>query len=97
VKPEDRHYLADQPTRVESHIRFTRDDDLPRYTSTLFLKGQEYGETPERTTSMLYLDPPQFKVAICFRGVKGSGVGRNKKVAGHLAAKEVCHKLNLLI
>lgn len=69
--------------------------DLPKYTSLLFEKGQESGQAPQRTVSTISIDPPRFEVTILFGTCHGTGIGRTKKVAGHLAAKQVCHQLNI--
>ena len=70
---------------------------LPMYTSRLFEKGQESGQVPRRTISTISIDPPEFKVDISFGSCLGTGNGRTKKVAGHLAAKDLCGQLKIAI
>lgn len=89
------HANAEQSTSVETSIDAASNDDLPKYTSSLFLEAQKCGEIPQRTDLMSSHDPPQFKVEISFRGVKGSGVAQRKKTARHLAARAICQQLKI--
>ena len=72
------------------------EEGLLIYTSTLFERGQEIGQVPQRTYSLLNTNPPQFKAILHFGGLTGVGIGQAKKVAGHLAAKHVCHQLGIV-
>ncbi|KAJ5471840.1 hypothetical protein N7539_008783 [Penicillium diatomitis] len=71
------------------------DNDLPKYTSSLFMEAQRWGEIPHQEDMMSSFDPPQFEVKISFRGVTCTGVAQRKKVARHLAAREICQRLNI--
>jgi hypothetical protein len=72
-----------------------RAEDLSRYTAALFQKGQEDGKTVERTYSTISGDFLQFKANIRFDDLEGSGVGRTKKIAAHLAARDLCSRMGL--
>lgn len=91
------HDADGQRVEANSHMNSVSGNPLHQYTSILFEKGQELGETPKREVRTLSLDPPQFKVSIRFGHIKGLGIGRTKKLAGHLAAKEVCHKMRVCV
>lgn len=69
--------------------------NLARYTSALFERGQTDGKEVRRTDSTLSFNPPMFEVIIYFGTLHASGLGRRKKKAGHLAAKDLCHQLNI--
>lgn len=57
-------HWREQTTEAKSPLNSNNDDNLPKYTSILFEKGQGYGEVPEHTSSMASVDHPQFKVTI---------------------------------
>lgn len=89
--------LSNLSTELNAPSDSHNEDNLPRYTSALFERGQEDGRVIQRTYSTLTLDPPRFKVSIKFGRWNGSGTGRNKKIAGHLAAKDLCDRLGITI
>lgn len=72
-------------------------NNLANYTSILFEIGQAEGKKVERTASELDLDLLQFKVTIRFRKLRASGIRRQNKIAGHLAAKKLCHRLGIRV
>jgi hypothetical protein len=90
-------HLSAPTAEVNTQFNSDEEKDLPRYTSALFERGQEDGKTLERTCSTLSMDPPQFKVRIRFGALNGFGVGGNKKIAGHLAAKHLCRRMGISI
>ncbi|KAL3704403.1 hypothetical protein TMatcc_010094 [Talaromyces marneffei ATCC 18224] len=69
------------------------DELLPRYTSILHEEGQKRNVDIRRSISVLSLEPPRMKATISFGALEATGIGRTKKIAGHLAAKEICDKL----
>ncbi|KAF7589646.1 hypothetical protein BBP40_004019 [Aspergillus hancockii] len=70
-------------------------EHLPRYSSILNERGQEEGIRPQKEVKQLAFDPPQFKATVRLGQHHGTGVARNKKQAGHLAAKDLCHQLGI--
>lgn len=90
------HWM-DSISETNSESKHHDHHDLPMYTSRLNEKGQESGQAPQRTVSTISLDPPRFKVTILFGACHGMGIGRTKKVAGHLAAKQICDQLKIEI
>jgi hypothetical protein len=77
------------------HRELHMEQMLPKYTSTLYEEAARCGVVPRRSLSILSLAPPQLKVTIQFGALEATGIGRNKKIAGHLAAKALCDKLKL--
>ena len=90
-------HLSDPMSEATPQSDAYNEEALPKYTSALFERGQEDGKKLERTVSTLSLDPPQFRVIIRFGALHGSGIGRSKKIARHLAAKALCHRLRITI
>ncbi|KAF3407702.1 hypothetical protein DPV78_001058 [Talaromyces pinophilus] len=82
-----------QEPRYESQS----DKRLPRYTSILYEEGARRNVTIGRTFSVLSLEPPRMKATVSFGALKATSIGRTKKLAGHMAAKEICDKLNLIV
>lgn len=93
------HFLgASNPFREEgesSHSEPPTDEMLPMYTSALYEEAAKRGVVPNRSGSVLSLDPPQFRVTLQFGALEATGIGRNKKIAAHLAAKTLCDRLNV--
>lgn len=85
------------PTSETIQRSETHNNKLAKYTSILFEKGQAEGKKVERLVSELDLDPPQFKVTMLFGTLHASGIGRQKKVAGHLAAENLCRLLGITV
>lgn len=85
------------PTSEATLRSETHKNNLAKYTSVLFEKGQAEGKKVERLVSELDLDPPQFKVTIRFGTLHASGIGRQKKIAGHLAAEKLCRHLGIIV
>lgn len=73
------------------------ENNLAKFTSALFETGQAEGKKVDRTVSKLDLDPPQFRVMIQFGTLCVSGTGRQKKIAGHLAARKLCRRLGIKV
>ena len=96
-RPELPSHLSSPTSEAISQSDIYNEKTLPKYTSALFEKGQEDGRKLKRTVSTLSLDPPQFRVIIHFDDLLGSGIGRTKKTAGHLAAKVLCERLGITI
>lgn len=101
------HPLTEQSSRQSRWSNLTSEATLPsgaqsgnnlaNYTSILFEIGQAEGKKVERTASELDLDLLQFKVTIRFRKLRASGIRRQNKIAGHLAAKKLCHRLGIRV
>lgn len=85
------------PTSEATQRSETHNNKLAKYTSILFETGQAEGKKVERLVSELDLDPPQFKVTMLFGTLHASGIGRQKKVAGHLAAEKLCRLLGITV
>lgn len=96
-RPELPSRLSNPTSEATPQSDVYNEDALPKYTSALFERGQEDGKKLECTVSTLSLDPPQFKATIRFGALHGLGIGRNKKIARHLAAKALCHRLGITI
>jgi hypothetical protein len=82
-----------QASRYESQS----DEILPEYTSILYQEGTRRNVAIRRTFSVLSLEPPRFKATVSFGALEATSIGRTKKIAGHMAAKEICDKLNFMI
>ena len=85
---EDNHPVS----RYESQS----DEILPTYTSVLYEEGAKRSVVIGRTFSVLSLDPPRMKAIVSFGAFEATGIGRTKKIAGHMAAKAICDRLNLM-
>lgn len=80
--PQLRSPLSNLSTELNAPSDSHDEDNLPRYTSALFERGQEDGRVLQRTYSTLTLDPPRFKVSIKF----GGGMDREPDVIRRLLA-----------
>lgn len=81
-----------QVSRHKSHS----DEILPLYTSILYKEGARRNVVIRRTFSVLSLEPPQMKATVSFGALGATSIGRTRKIAGHMAAKEICDKLNFM-
>ncbi|KAJ6126149.1 hypothetical protein N7471_010642 [Penicillium samsonianum] len=86
-----------QTIEVNTQFNAQGEEDLSKYTSALNEKGQEDGKALKRIYSTLRKDPPQFSAEIRFGDLYSFGVGRNKKIAGHLAAKDLCRRIGISV
>lgn len=72
------------------------EDLLPRYTSILYEEGCKRSVTIDRRFSVVSLEPPQIRATVTFGALQASRIGRSKKIAGHMAAKDICDRLNFV-
>jgi dsRNA-specific ribonuclease len=90
--------VHNQWMKEEVTLQHEGEDDyqqLPRYTSALYEYGQERGGRPQKEVKQLTFDPIEFQAILVFGKHRGSGIGRSKKIAGHLAAKDLCQQLGI--
>jgi hypothetical protein len=70
---------------------------LPRYTSILYEEGIRQNITIGQTFLVLSLEPLQIKATISFGALEVTNISQTKKIASHMAAKEICSKLNFTV
>lgn len=71
------------------------DEPLQVYTSALHEYGQKQSRSIQKEVKQKEFDPITFEAIWVFGEHRGRGVGRSKKLAGHLAAKDLCQRLGI--
>ena len=82
--------------RVHSPARLESSERIP-YVYTMILKeeGDRSSLQPIYTAQQISVVPPEFKVAVNFRGIDFFGRGTTKRQAKHEASKAACESLGL--
>lgn len=86
------------PTQTQANVEQQQDSDdnvpLHRYTSILHERAQRENKSFQRIAEeCVKFNPPWFKTTIKYGDLTCSGQARNKREAGHLAAKEIFKQL----
>jgi Double-stranded RNA binding motif len=82
---------------TQSQSTSCSDIEIWRYTSRLWEEGTLFGQLPIVKNKMLRSIPPLFKVTVDFKGTRGEGEASNKKQAKHIASKDICDKLGIIL
>lgn len=71
--------------------------DIAKYTSILKEKGDKAGFVPSYNFKQTQLMPPLFKAVVSFQDYVFDGSGRTKQQAKHVASREACNALGLML
>jgi hypothetical protein len=82
---------------TQSQSTSCSDIEIWRYTSRLWEEGTSFGQFPIVKDEMLRSFPPLFRVTVDFKGSRGEGEALNKRQAKHIASKDVCQKLGIIL
>ncbi|QKX61723.1 uncharacterized protein TRUGW13939_08878 [Talaromyces rugulosus] len=86
-----------EPQDPERQSPSRSDIEIWRYTSRLWEEGTSSGQVPAVTDELLRRFPPLYKVTVDFKGLEGEGQAPNKKQAKHIASKDICQKLGIIL
>ncbi|KAL4874552.1 hypothetical protein BJY04DRAFT_211981 [Aspergillus karnatakaensis] len=87
---------SQQPAR-EPQRSNSSNVEIWRYTSRLWEEAQLHDLPPKCTDTQLSNFPTRFRVIVEFRGAQGQGEASNKKQAKHIASRDVCWQLGIVL